>query len=98
MNENDKEDIKEADYEFFNDNKDLVKERPKKRSPLKNPDKKKSLMKTINIKPTEWAENFEDNNFLVMGRRIMNKRSKIINNLISFKIIFINLIPKIFII
>ena len=33
-------------------------------------------MKTINIKPPEWAKNLDDKNFLVMAKRIMHRRPK----------------------
>ena len=84
-----KEDIKESDFEFVEDepNKSNIKNininddnkeinTKKKISGFKDPDKIKNLMKSINIKPPQWAKNMTDSDFLNMAKRVINSKNK----------------------
>lgn len=84
----DKDNIEEVmkDFEFIEDkpssNKNLntntSQTNPPKRkhSPIKNPEKIKASMRTLNIKPPKWAESLSDKDFFSCALNHLNKKSK----------------------
>ena len=70
------------DFEFVDDDKKDSKKVENKnikreRSPIKNPEKIKQAMKSINIKPPEWAKNLSDEDFMFRVKTYLrNKKNK----------------------
>ena len=86
INENkdnkDNQNVNIDDFEFVDDDKkDSIKVENKnikrERSPIKNPEKIKQAMKSINIKPPEWAKNLSDEDFMFRVKTYLrNKKNK----------------------
>ena len=83
INDNkDNQNVNIDDFEFVDDDKkDSIKVENKnikrERSPIKNPEKIKQAMKSINIKPPEWAKNLSDEDFMFRVKTYLrNKKNK----------------------
>ena len=83
INDNkDNQNVNIDDYEFVDDDKKDSKKVENKnikreRSPIKNPEKIKQAMKSINIKPPEWAKNLSDEDFMFRVKTYLrNKKNK----------------------
>ena len=78
----DNQNVNIDDFEFVDDDKkDSTKVENKnikrERSPIKNPEKIKQAMKSINIKPPEWAKNLSDEDFMFRVKTYLrNKKNK----------------------
>ena len=48
----------------------------RKHSPIKNPEKIKASMRTLNIKPPKWAESLSDKDFFNCALNHLNKKNK----------------------
>lgn len=78
----DNQNVNIDDFEFVDDDKkDSIKVENKnikrERSPIKNPEKIKQAMKSINIKPPEWAKNLSDEDFMFRVKTYLrNKKNK----------------------
>ena len=83
INDNkDNQNVNVDDFEFVDDDKKDSKKVENKnikreRSPIKNPEKIKQAMKSINIKPPEWAKNLSDEDFMFRVKTYLrNKKNK----------------------
>lgn len=83
INDNkDNQNVNIDDFEFVDDDKKDSKKVENKnikreRSPIKNPEKIKQAMKSINIKPPEWAKNLSDEDFMFRVKTYLrNKKNK----------------------
>ena len=78
----DNQNVNIDDFEFVDDDKKDSKKVENKnikreRSPIKNPEKIKQAMKSINIKPPEWAKNLSDEDFMFRVKTYLrNKKNK----------------------
>ena len=82
LNQNDeKKEININDFEFtedikVEDKKKEVQNIKRKNSPIKNPDKIKEAMKSLNIKPPEWAKNLSDEDFMFRVKTYLKNKKK----------------------
>lgn len=79
INKNEEEeDIKLEDFDFVDSEiKKEVKVIKRKTSPVKNPEKIKNAMKSIKLKPPEWAKNLSDKDFLFRAKNFLKAKSKL---------------------
>ena len=78
--DNEKKEININDFEFTEDIKveeKKIEQKKRKNSPIKNPEKIKEAMKSLNIKPPEWAKNLTDEDFMFRVKTYLkNKKNK----------------------
>ena len=78
--DNEKKEININDFEFTEDIKieeKKIEQKKIKNSPIKNPEKIKEAMKSLNIKPPEWAKNLTDEDFMFRVKTYLkNKKNK----------------------
>lgn len=69
---------KESDEEYNRKEKKIeIKNIKRKNSPIKNPEKIKAAMKSLNIKTPEWAKNLSDEDFMFRVKTYLkNKKNK----------------------
>lgn len=82
LNQDNKKEIDINDFEFTEDikieeKKIEIQNIKRKNSPIKNPEKIKAAMKSLNIKTPEWAKNLSDEDFMFRVKTYLkNKKNK----------------------